>query len=107
MKKTCASTTKKNLNELANYLTRKGKRKCNYLIALIIFSSVRRIGFYLGNLSQRHRGNFNPMSVTFKSLTPGKLTLWLESQPTPMTREEAKERKRVKRLIRLAKDEEE
>jgi hypothetical protein len=47
------------------------------------------------------------MTVTFKSLTSGKLTLWLESQPPAKTRDEAKERKQVKRLIRLAKDEEE
>jgi hypothetical protein len=47
------------------------------------------------------------MTVTFDSLTLGKLTLWLESQPPAKTREEAQERKRVRRLIRICKDEEE
>ncbi len=46
------------------------------------------------------------MSVDFNSLTPGKQQQWLASQPPPKTKEEATEQKRVKRLIRLAKEEE-
>jgi hypothetical protein len=46
------------------------------------------------------------MSVDFNSLTPGKQQQWLVSQPAPKTKEEVRQHKRVKRLIRLSKDEE-
>jgi len=40
------------------------------------------------------------------SLTPAQLQHWLDSQPSPQTKEESANQKRVKRLIRLSKDEE-
>jgi hypothetical protein len=40
------------------------------------------------------------------SLTPAQLQDWLEAQPAPQTKEESATQKRVKRLIRLSKDEE-
>ncbi len=46
------------------------------------------------------------MSVDFNSLTPGKQQQWLALQPVPKTKEEVREEKRVRRLIRLGKDEE-
>jgi len=52
------------------------------------------------------RASYNGILTTLDSLTVGKQQQWLKSQPPPHTREEAQERKRVRRLIRLAKDEE-
>jgi hypothetical protein len=44
--------------------------------------------------------------ISLENLTPGKQRQWLESQPEAKTKEEIQERKRVRRLIKLAKDEE-
>lgn len=52
------------------------------------------------------RAELNGILVSLETLTPGKQQQWLDSQPTPKTKEEATEQKRVKRLIRLAKEEE-
>jgi hypothetical protein len=52
------------------------------------------------------RAERNGILVSLESLTAGKQQQWLESQPLPKTKEEAIERKRVRRLIRLSKDEE-
>lgn len=52
------------------------------------------------------RAERNGILVSLESLTVGKQQQWLESQPPPKTKQEVIERKRVKRLIRLAKDEE-
>lgn len=52
------------------------------------------------------RAEYNGILVTLDSLTLGKQQQWLEQQPPVKTREEAQERKRVKRLIRLSKEEE-
>jgi hypothetical protein len=52
------------------------------------------------------RAEYSGILVTLDSLTPGKQQQWLEQQPPAKTREEAQERKRVKRLIRLSKEEE-
>jgi len=52
------------------------------------------------------RAERNGILVSFERLTPGIQQQWLDSQPSPKTKQEAQERKRVKRLIRLAKDEE-
>jgi hypothetical protein len=52
------------------------------------------------------RASYNGILVSLETLTPGKQQQWLDSQPTPKTKEEAVTQKRVKRLIRLAKDEE-
>jgi hypothetical protein len=50
--------------------------------------------------------SYSGIFITLESLTPGKQQQWLESQPQPKTKEEAQERRRVKRLIRLSRDEE-
>ena len=52
------------------------------------------------------RAKRNGILVSLESLTPGKQQQWLEQQPPPHTPEETQERRRVRRLIRLAKDEE-
>jgi hypothetical protein len=52
------------------------------------------------------RAELNGILVSLETLTPGKQQQWLESQPAPKTKEEAVTQKRVKRLIRLSKDEE-
>lgn len=52
------------------------------------------------------RAEFNGILTSLDSLTAGKQQQWLSSQPPPKTRVEVQEQKRVKRLIRLAKDEE-
>jgi hypothetical protein len=52
------------------------------------------------------RAERNGILVSLESLTPGIQQQWLESQPPPKTKEEARERKRVKRLIKLSRDEE-
>jgi hypothetical protein len=44
--------------------------------------------------------------VSLEALTIGKQQQWLESQPEPKTKEETQEHKRVKRLIKLSRDEE-
>lgn len=52
------------------------------------------------------RAEFNGILVSLDSLTLGKQQQWLDSQPPPKTKEEAATQKRVKRLIKLAKEEE-
>ncbi len=52
------------------------------------------------------RAEYNGILVTLDSLTPGKQQEWLNQQPPPKTKEEAQERRQVKRLIRLSKEEE-
>jgi hypothetical protein len=52
------------------------------------------------------RSELNGILVSLESLTPGRQQQWLESQPAPQTKEEVREQKRVRRLIRLSKDEE-
>ena len=52
------------------------------------------------------RAERNGILVSLESLTPGKQQRWLESQPPPHTQEEAQEHKRVRRLIKLSRDEE-
>lgn len=52
------------------------------------------------------RAEYSGILISLENLTPGKQSQWLESQPEAKTKEETQERKRVKRLIKLAKDEE-
>ena len=52
------------------------------------------------------RASYNGILVSLETLTPGKQQQWLSKQQAPKTKEEAVTQKRVKRLIRLAKDEE-
>jgi hypothetical protein len=52
------------------------------------------------------RAELNGILVSLESLTVGKQQQWLSSQPAPKTKQEVQAQKRVKRLIRLAKDEE-
>ncbi len=52
------------------------------------------------------RASYNGILVSLETLTPGRQQQWLESQPAPKTKEEAVTPKRVKRLIRLSRDEE-
>lgn len=52
------------------------------------------------------RAEYDGILVSLDSLTPGKQKQWLESQPPPKTKQEAQECKRVKRLIKLSRDEE-
>lgn len=52
------------------------------------------------------RAELNGILVSLETLTPGKQQQWLSSQPAPKTKEEVQEQKRLKRLIRLSKDEE-
>ncbi len=52
------------------------------------------------------RAERNGLLVSLESLTPGIQQRWLESQPPPLTKEEAAAIKRTKRLIRLSRDEE-
>ncbi len=52
------------------------------------------------------RAEYNGILVSLETMTLGKQQEWLDSQPEPKTKEETQQRKRVKRLIKLAKDEE-
>jgi hypothetical protein len=52
------------------------------------------------------RASYSGILITLESLTPGLQQQWLESQPPPKTKEEAQAIKRVKRLIKLSRDEE-
>ncbi len=52
------------------------------------------------------RAEYSGILVSLDALTIGKQQQWLESQPEPKTKEKTQERKRVRRLIKLAKDEE-
>lgn len=52
------------------------------------------------------RAELNGILVDLSSLSVGKQQQWLEAQEAPETREQATAQKRVKRLIRLSKDEE-
>lgn len=52
------------------------------------------------------RAEYNGILTSLESLTPGKQQRWLDAQPSPTTKQETATQKRVKRLIRLAKDEE-
>jgi hypothetical protein len=52
------------------------------------------------------RAEYSGILISLDSLTIGKQQQWLENQPEPKTKEETQERKRVKRLIKLSRDEE-
>jgi hypothetical protein len=52
------------------------------------------------------RAEFNGILVSLESLTVGKQQQWLSSQPASKTKQEVQAQKRVKRLIKLARDEE-
>jgi hypothetical protein len=52
------------------------------------------------------RAEYSGILVSLDALTIGKQQQWLENQPEPKTKSEIQERKRVRRLIKLAKDEE-
>jgi hypothetical protein len=52
------------------------------------------------------RAELNGILVSLESLTVGKQQQWLSSQPAPKTKQEVQAQKRVKRLIRLSRDEE-
>jgi hypothetical protein len=52
------------------------------------------------------RAEYRGILVSLEALTIGKQQQWLESQPEPKTKEETQEHKRVKRLIKLSRDEE-
>ncbi|HEY9602594.1 MAG TPA: hypothetical protein V6C85_13345 [Allocoleopsis sp.] len=53
------------------------------------------------------RAEYNGILVSLEALTIGKQQQWLENhQPEPKTKSEIQERKRVKRLIKLSRDEE-
>ena len=52
------------------------------------------------------RAEYNGILISLDALTIGKQQQWLENQPEPKTKEETQERKRVKRLIKLSRDEE-
>jgi hypothetical protein len=52
------------------------------------------------------RAELNGILISLESLTVGKQQQWLSSQPAPKTKQEVQEQKRVRRLIRLSKDEE-
>jgi hypothetical protein len=52
------------------------------------------------------RAEYSGILVSLESLTLGKQQQWLKNQPEPKTKEETQERKRVKRLIKLSRDEE-
>jgi hypothetical protein len=52
------------------------------------------------------RAEYSGILVSLESLTLGKQQQWLSSQPEAKTKEETQERKRVKRLIKLSRDEE-
>ena len=50
------------------------------------------------------RAEYDGILVSLDSLTVGKQQQWLASQPSPKTKKEMQERRRVKRLVKLAKD---
>ncbi len=52
------------------------------------------------------RAEYSGILASLDALTLGKQQQWLSSQPEAKTKEEIQERKRVRRLIKLAKDEE-
>jgi hypothetical protein len=52
------------------------------------------------------RAEYNGILISLDALTIGKQQQWIENQPEPKTQSEIQERKRVIRLIKLAKDEE-
>jgi hypothetical protein len=52
------------------------------------------------------RAEYSGILVSIDALTIGKQQQWLNSQPEPKTQSEIQERKRVRRLIKLAKEEE-
>jgi hypothetical protein len=52
------------------------------------------------------RAEYSGILVSLETLSIGKQQQWLDSQPEPKSKSEIQERKRVKRLIKLAKDEE-
>jgi hypothetical protein len=49
---------------------------------------------------------YSGILVSLDALTIGKQQQWLENQPEPKTQSEIQEQKRVKRLIKLSRDEE-
>jgi hypothetical protein len=52
------------------------------------------------------RAEYSSILISLENLTPGKQQQWLESQPPPQTKTQTQEQKRVRRLIKLSKDEE-
>jgi len=52
------------------------------------------------------RAEYSGILTNLDSLTPSQLRQWLDSQPSPQTKEESATQKRVRRLIRISKDEE-
>lgn len=52
------------------------------------------------------RAQRNGILTSLENLTAGKQQQWLEQQPQPKTKEEAQAIKRVRRLIKLSRDEE-
>jgi hypothetical protein len=52
------------------------------------------------------RAEYNGILISLDALTIGKQQQWIENQPEPKNQSEIQERKRVIRLIKLAKDEE-
>ncbi len=52
------------------------------------------------------KAEYSGILVSLDSLTIGKQQQWLKNQPEPKTKEEIQARKRVKRLIKLSRDEE-
>ncbi|NEQ20171.1 MAG: hypothetical protein F6K28_13180 [Microcoleus sp. SIO2G3] len=52
------------------------------------------------------RAEYNGILTNLDSLTQTQLQHWLDSQPAPQTKEESATQKRVRRLIRISKDEE-
>jgi hypothetical protein len=59
-----------------------------------------------GIADMHKRAELNGILVSLETLSLGHQQQWLESQPPPKTKQETVTHKRVKRLIRLAKDEE-
>lgn len=52
------------------------------------------------------RAEYNSILVSLETLSIGKQQQWFDSQAEPKKQSEIQERKRVRRLIKLAKDEE-
>ena len=52
------------------------------------------------------RAELNGILLSLETISLGQQQKWLSEQPEPTTKKEAKQHKKVKRLIRLSKDEE-
>lgn len=59
-----------------------------------------------GAKNMHKRAEYSGILVSLDTLTLGKQQQWLDSQPEQKKQSEIQERKRVRRLIKLAKDEE-